>query len=90
MGAPTPLPTGPGNPSAAAAPPPALPTSVATSDNVRTYRVREGGEYVYQIAQNVLGDRNRWPEIYRLNSNLEPSRPYPAGVDIRVPAGKAP
>src|SRR5437667_6534580 len=66
VGAPTPLPVGAGNPITAATPPPALPASVGTADNVRLYRVRDGGEHVMQIAHTVLGDRNRWTEIYRL------------------------
>ena len=33
-----------------------------------------------EIAQQTLGDRGRWSEIYRLNPNLRPELPVPGGT----------
>ena len=33
-------------------------------------------------------DRNRWPEIVRLNPSLDPRYPVPSGIEIRVPAAR--
>ena len=83
VGQPMPLVATPGNPNAAALPPA---QNFAAADNVKMYRVRDGGEHILQIAQTTLGDRNRWPEIVRLNPSLDPRYPVPSGIEIRVPA----
>lgn len=49
------------------------------------------GESLSRIAQQVLGDANRWPEIYELNKALigpNPNRIYPGQV-LRYPAPPA-
>jgi hypothetical protein len=87
LSVPTPLVSGPGNPNVASLPPPGA-QNFATADNVKLYRVREGGEHILQIAQTTLGDRARWPEINRLNPSLDPRYPIPGGIEIRVPGGR--
>ena len=87
VGQPMPLVSTPGNPNTAALPPS---QNFATADNVKMYRVRDGGEHILQIAQTTLGVRSRWPEIVRLNPSLDPRYPVPSGIEIRVPAAARP
>jgi hypothetical protein len=68
----------------AVSPPPGTPT-VATSDATKPYRVPDPGQMLIEIAQQKLGDRGRWSEIYRLNPTLRPEFPIPAGTEIRLP-----
>jgi nucleoid-associated protein YgaU len=63
-------------PAAAARPVPEAP---------RTYRVRGGGEMLYDIARQELGNAERWSEIYRLNPQVRPEFAVPAGTDLRLP-----
>ena len=65
--------------------PTVLPT-VATSDATSAYRVPDQGQMLIEIAQQKLGDRGRWSEIYRLNPALRPEFPIPGGTEIRLPA----
>jgi hypothetical protein len=53
----------------------------------KTYTVVAGGpRMISEIAAQMLGNFQRWPEIYRLNPNLEPSDPIPPGTQILLPA----
>jgi hypothetical protein len=71
---PTPLPGGVGsNPSAVGAGP--------------DYQVQGQGEMLYEIARLRLGDGKRWPEIYRLNPNIQPQLPIPGGTVLHLPPG---
>ena len=54
--------------------------------NEKSYRVRGNDEMVYDIAKRTLGDGLRWVEIQRLNQNLDPRNPVPAGTELRLPA----
>jgi len=56
-------------------------------DGTRLYRVGGNGESLLEIARNILGDGRRWAEIYRLNPELRPEFPIPAGKDIKIPVG---
>jgi len=56
-------------------------------DGTRLYRVGGNGESLLEIARNILGDGRRWAEIYRLNPDLRPEFPIPAGKDIKIPVG---
>ncbi len=79
---PMPLP-GPGaNPNTAAVRLSAPPTADAT----KRYRVPAQGQMILEIARQTLNDGNRWPEIYRLNPNLQPQYPVPGGTELRLPA----
>ena len=49
------------------------------------YRVAEEGEHILAIARERLGDGARWLEIYRLNPDLNPRMPIPAGTVLRMP-----
>src|SRR5205807_1249754 len=76
----------------AAAPPQGVPmigrtpTPVTPSpDPSKNYRVPEQGQMLIEIAQQQLGDRGRWSEIYRLNPTLRPELPVPGGSEIRLP-----
>ena len=64
--------------------PPTTPTTPAPAGST-TYRIPSGGLLIAQVAQQQLGSPLRWIDIYRLNSNLDPSRPIPEGTEIRLP-----
>jgi hypothetical protein len=51
------------------------------------YRVQGNGEMLYEIARNTLGDGHRWPEIYRLNPNVQPQQAIPGGTVLHLPLG---
>ena len=59
-------------------PNPPLPTKDAT----KPYRVAGDGQMLIEIAQQTLGDRGRWSEIYRLNPTIRPEYPVPGGTEI--------
>lgn len=78
-----------GNPNTMSGPPPGTrPTQTAAvnPDNTRNYTVREGGEHILEIARTVLRSSSRWIEVYRLNPNVRPEYPIPAGTVLRLPA----
>ena len=58
----------------------------ASGDSVKHYRVPSQGQSILDIAQTTLGNRSRWPEIYRLNLPMRPEYPIPGGTDLRLPA----
>jgi hypothetical protein len=60
-----------------------------TADATRSYRVPAQGQMILEIAQQTLRDANRWPEIYRLNPNVQPQFPIPGGTEIRLPVSSA-
>jgi hypothetical protein len=51
----------------------------------KTYRVKAGGERLWNIARTTLGKAERWGDIYRLNPQLSPELPVPAGTLLRLP-----
>jgi nucleoid-associated protein YgaU len=53
----------------------------------KTYRVRDGGESMHDIARRSLGHPLAWNTIYQLNPSLNPNptAPIPAGTLLRVP-----
>jgi nucleoid-associated protein YgaU len=51
----------------------------------KVYRVAPGGEPLWTIARNQLGNGNRWHEIYRLNPRLNPEQPVPEGTVLTLP-----
>lgn len=53
-------------------------------DVTKRYVVAAPGKHLLQIAQETLGDRNRWPEIYRLNPAV-PTNLIPGGTELRLP-----
>jgi hypothetical protein len=69
------------------APPP--PSAAVRVDPPSAYRVGGSGEMIRDIARRTLGDADRWPEIYRLNPNIDPKEAVPAGSALRLPAGAA-
>jgi hypothetical protein len=52
-----------------------------------SYQVQGGGEMLWQIARDRLGDAKRWVEIYRLNPDIQPAFAIPAGTVLRLPQG---
>jgi nucleoid-associated protein YgaU len=50
----------------------------------RTYIVPKGGSSMPAIAEQVLGDRNRWTEIYDLNPRYLPAS-VAEGVELKLP-----
>lgn len=92
-------------PAISIAPPPAVklvpPSPINTVSNPpaapsigagRSYVVQNpNGESILDIAERVLGNRNRWTDIYRLNQahpNVQPQSltRIPAGTDLKLPA----
>jgi hypothetical protein len=59
---------------------------VAQAGNTKPYWVPAGGKYYYQIAQETLGNPQRWGDIWRLNTNYPPEAPIPAGAQLQLPA----
>jgi hypothetical protein len=55
-------------------------------DKTVNYTVRPGGEHMWEIARDHLGDGRRWSEIYRLNPSIPPEQPVPGGTVLRLPA----
>jgi hypothetical protein len=53
-----------------------------------TYRVAAGGERLYDIARQKLGDWRRWSEIYHLNPGVRPELPIPEGTELRLPPSR--
>jgi nucleoid-associated protein YgaU len=51
----------------------------------KVYQVASGGEMLLSIAERTLGNRDRWSEIYRLNPQVQPQYPIPAGTVLRMP-----
>jgi hypothetical protein len=60
--------------------------TIPTKDVTKPYRVPGQGQMLIEIAQQTLGDRGRWSEIYRLNPTLRPEYPVPGGTEIRLPS----
>jgi MraZ protein len=59
----------------------------ASSSDPKPYRVRgEEGETFRDVARRILGDPERWPEVYRLNPGFDPNQPVPAGSWLHLPA----
>lgn len=59
-----------------------LDTPPWVAPQARTYTVKPG-DYLSAIAQQYLGDGNRWPEIYDLNRDLigpDPNLIHPGQV----------
>ncbi len=82
---PAPIP-GPGFPNTSAVPPTTTSkTGLGGPGPGNTYRVRDGGETLFDIARATFGDGNRWTQIYRLNPNVQPSYPVPGGTVLKLP-----
>jgi hypothetical protein len=80
---------GAANPTGALAPlPVAAPVTAHSSPPVpRDYLIQsKDGEMMYRIAEQYLGNGNRWVEIRDLNPSWPPEQPVPAGVTLRLPA----
>jgi hypothetical protein len=84
---PTPLSTPAVHPGPVGAPSPVVvrPALQPSTDATKSYRVPPQGLMIMQVARDTLGDGMRWPEIYRLNPNLQPQYPIPGGTEIRLP-----
>ncbi len=77
-------PQAPVRPAAVPQPLPAQrPITVAGSD--KRYRVQPQGEMIRSVAARLLGDGDRWTEIYQLNKDIDPKNPLPGGLELRVP-----
>ena len=67
-------------------PPQVQSNSAPTNDDgAKTYRVGDQGEGILDIARTTLGQSSRWPEIYRLNGNINPAYPIPGGTVLNMP-----
>jgi MraZ protein len=52
----------------------------------KLYLVRFDSENFQEIAKKTLGNKERWPEIAKLNPALMPEAPLEKGVVVKVPA----
>lgn len=52
----------------------------------KLYLVRFDSENFQEIAKKTLGNKDRWPEIAKLNPTLIPEVPLEKGVVVKVPA----
>jgi hypothetical protein len=64
---------------------PALTTSQSSPGSARLYTVQANGETIWNIAQQMLGNGERWAEISQLNPGLDVSRPLAGGTVLRLP-----
>jgi hypothetical protein len=82
----TPAPTAVPSPNSAGTPVGSWPAANSTPvANTKLYWVPQGGKYLYQIAQETLGDGRRWMEIWQLNNSIVPEAPITAGTQLRMP-----
>jgi nucleoid-associated protein YgaU len=51
-----------------------------------SYRVRAPGEKFLDMARHILGNADRWWDIYLLNKGYNPTETIPAGTVLRLPA----
>src|SRR5262249_31378131 len=51
----------------------------------RQYTVQERPETFYEIAKRLLGDGNRWSDLWRLNPSFASNASLPVGTVVRVP-----
>ena len=73
---------------ATAASPTWMPTQARqVAASTKTYRVRDGGESMLDIARRTLNNPQAWNTIYQLNPSLNANAaaPIPAGTLLRVP-----
>lgn len=66
---------------------PTVPTTPAIVG--KTYTVKSpGGESIFDVAERTLGNRNQWPEIWRVNQGnpaVRPPAPIPMGTELKLP-----
>jgi hypothetical protein len=84
VGVPRPVISTPGIPDNAASPPPGAATASSAPLDGKSYRVPDGGEHIYAIARDKLGDGSRWSEIWRLNPGVNPGM-VAGGTVLRLP-----
>ncbi len=51
-----------------------------------TYTVRPPGEFLYQIADRLWKDADRWGELAQLNPGVSPETPVKPGTVLKLPA----
>ena len=61
------------------------PTPTPSADLTKSYRIPAGGQKIYELAIQTLGDGSRWTEIYRLNPAIDPLQPIPGNMVVRLP-----
>ena len=56
-----------------------------STDATKSHRIAAGGQKIYELAIQTLGDGSRWTEIYRLNPTIDPLQPIPGNTVVRLP-----
>jgi division/cell wall cluster transcriptional repressor MraZ len=74
------------DPGAAGAREPGEPPLAPQPGPVIQYHVRQGGEFLQDIARRTLGNGERWTELVRLNPNLSHEARLAGGTVLRLPA----
>lgn len=64
---------------------PSAPTSVQRTGG-NTFRVPPGGMTMKAVAREILGNDQRWTEIYDLNPQFRSDELLPAGTELKLPA----
>jgi hypothetical protein len=52
----------------------------------KTFRVPQGGMSMRGVARLILGNEQRWRDVYDLNPQLRPDEILPAGTELKLPA----
>ena len=64
-----------------------VPAPAPSRSALSTYHVKAGGgELMFSIAAQKLGDGKRWTEIKELNPSVDFTAPVPAGTTLKLPA----
>jgi hypothetical protein len=64
----------------------AAPAPVTRTGNVTKFTVPQGGGMTMRgIARTMLGNEQRWKDIYDLNPDLKPDDMLPAGTELKLP-----
>lgn len=58
---------------------------VANGNRSGTYRVPRSGMKLWDIAEEVYGDRRDWQRVWRANPQLDPNSVLTPGTQIRIP-----
>jgi hypothetical protein len=58
----------------------------SVSRGEKHFRVPSGGMSMRGVARLLLGNEQRWRDVYELNPHLRPDEVLPAGTELRLPA----
>ena len=65
---------------------PATGTGRAEGETRSTYTVRQGGKTLWDVAEDVYGDRRQAKRLRDANPDIDPNADLPAGTKLRLPS----